>query len=725
MDRVLQPSEQTSLAEAPYADNEAYLQDELTRLDYMIHIHRLRSGSASALLADPSAGHVGSEDAQRQAFNVLEARMLRRTMLSKHAGVHLALPRLALLFRLSEIERLVLMIALAPELDLNYAKQYADMQHDAARTMPSVELAMQLLQTRRPGRMLAQAILDPSANLVKFRLLRLHASDSSPYLGSRGLCADSQIANYIIGMEQLDGRLGTAAYFAEGLPDPDIAWLHEDLLGRMQKLIRSQLDPSGALNRKLMFVFSGETGSWKRRSAEAVCRELGISLLIGDIAKMLDHPMTFAECLFLLCREAHLHPAALCLLHSDSLFAHPDRHSKEIAAFLDAMELFPNLIFVLGTRAWPALKACGNEGLIDVAFELPGPELRRELWNRLAAPVPMEERVDLAAVADKFRFTPGRIQNAMTMARNLAIWRDPVQARVSMKDLQASCCAQPEHALDRLADPLTPVGTLRDLILPPDQIKRLQEIIDQVKYRSVVHGEWGFRKKLSRGVGLNILLHGPPGTGKTMAAEVIANELELDLYRINLAQVVSKYIGETEKNLHAVFQGAEDSRAMLFFDEADALFGKRTEAKDALDRHANTEIAFLLQQMEEYDGITILATNLLHNMDAAFIRRMQYSIEFPIPDDSQRREIWKAMFPDEAPRHESIDYGFLARQFHISGGHIKNVVLSAAFLAAKEGRPIGMEHLIPSVKREMDKTGKLTSKEDFGAYYALLGGSGP
>ncbi|NBD22306.1 AAA family ATPase [Paenibacillus sp. T1] len=629
------------------------------------------------------------------------------------------------LFRLSDIEQSILMIAMAPELNIEYARQYADLQDDATRTKPCVELAMQLLRTFRTARMPAQAILDPSAKLMKFRLLRFQESDPSHWLLSKSLYVDSQIVNYLIGIEQLDGRLGAAAYFADRLPDPDTDWLHERHLGRMQKLIRSQLTASGALNRKFMFVFSGEAGSWKRRSAEAVCRELGISLLLGDVAKMLQHPMTFADCLFLLCREAHLHPAALCLLHSDSLFAHPDRHPKEIAAFLDTMDLFPNLTFVLGTRSWPALKSSGNEGLVDVEFELPGPELRRSLWNRLAALVPMEERVDLEAVADKFRFTPGRIQHALNMARNLALWRDPDHARVSMKDLQASCHAQSNHNLGQLADHLTPAGTLHDLILPPDQNKRLQEIIDQVKYRSVVHGEWGFRKKLSRGRGVNILLHGPPGTGKTMAAEAIANELEMDLYRINLAQVVSKYIGETEKNLHAIFQAAEESYAILFFDEADALFGKRTEVKDALDRHANTEIAFLLQKMEEYDGITILATNLFHNMDAAFIRRVQHCIEFPIPNDSQRREIWKAMFPEEAPRRENIDYEFLARQFKMAGGHIKNVVLSAAFLAAKEGRSIGMEHLIPSVKREMDKTGKLTSKEDFGAYYALLGGGEP
>ncbi|MFC4808130.1 ATP-binding protein [Paenibacillus sp. GCM10023250] len=726
MDRLLQTSTEASLAEAPYADNSEYLQDVLKRLDYMIQIHRLRlSESVSVHPADETAGLGWSEQPLLHEYNVLEARIRSRTIASMKAGVQLALPYLSQLFRLSDIEQSLLIIALAPELDSSYARQYANIQKDAARTTPTVDLAVQLLRTVQTGRILAQAIVDPSAKLMKFQLLRFREPDPSHGLRSRSLYVDSPIVNYLIGMEQLDGRLGTAAYFAERPPDPDSDWLHDRLLGRMQHLIQTQLTPSGALNRKVLFVFSGEAGSWKRRCAEAVCRELGISLLVGDVAKLLQHPMTFADCLFLLCREAHLHPAALCLLHTDSLFAHPDRHPQEIAAFMDTMELFPNLTFVLGTRAWPALQSSGHESLIHVAFELPGPELRRTLWQRMAVQVPLEESVDLDAVADKFRFTPGRIQHALNMARNLALWRDPVHARVSMKDLQVSCNAESNHSLGHLADPLTPAGTLQDLILPPDQMKRLQEIIDQVKYRSVVHEAWGFRKKLSRGRGINILLHGPPGTGKTMAAEVIANELGMDLYRINLSQVVSKYIGETEKNLHAIFQGAEDSYAILFFDEADALFGKRTEVKDALDRHANTEIAYLLQQMEEYDGITILATNLYHNMDAAFIRRMQHCIEFPIPDDRQRSEIWKAMFPSEAPRHGNIDYEFLARQFKISGGHIKNVVLSAAFLAAKEGQAIGMEHLVRAIKREMDKTGKLTSKEDFGIYYALLGGGGP
>lgn len=726
MDRLLQTTIDASLAEAPYTDNSEYLLDELKRLDLILHIHATRKSVRSSEQLDLFKGLEWSEeDTRLEQLHILQARIQARIALSTQAGVHLALPYVVQLFQLNEIEEMCLVMALAPELDAKYEKLYATLHDDVTRTKPSVELVLQLLKTFISGQLLAQTIFDPNAKLMKFQLLRFIEPDKSPYLLSRCLHVDSQIVNFIIGLPQLDARLVSAAHFAVRMDDPDTAWLHDEHLRRVQKLIHLKLTSNGTLNQKLMFLFSGESGSGKQRLAEAVCRELGISLIIGDIVKLLHHPMTFAQSLFLLCREAHLHPTALCLLHTDSLFAQPEAYQKEIASFLDLVELFPNLTFVLGIRSWPLLMSGGHETLIEVKFEIPGPEMRKKLWNRFAEHIRLEDQVDFDSIADKFRFTPGRIQNALSMAQNMALWRNPEDGRVSMRDLHASCYAQTNRLNQQLADKMTPTGTLQDLILPPDQVNRMQELIDQVKYRRIVHEEWGFHQKLSRGKGLNILLHGPPGTGKTMAAEVIAKELELDLYRIDLSQVVSKYIGETEKNLHRIFQEAEQSYAILFFDEADALFGKRTEVKDALDRHANTEVAFLLQKMEEYDGITILATNLFNNLDAAFIRRMQFSIEFPLPDEIRRFDIWKAMFPKEAPRSEDIDFAFLAKKFKISGGHIKNIVLSAAFLAAKNRTSIGMEHIVPATKREMDKIGKLTSKDDFGPYYALLGGNGP
>jgi len=224
------------------------------------------------------------------------------------------------------------------------------------------------------------------------------------------------------------------------------------------------------------------------------------------------------------------------------------------------------------------------------------------------------------------------------------------------------------------------------------------------------------------GKGLNVLFAGPSGTGKTMAAEIIANELDLDLYKIDLSAIVSKYIGETEKNLDRVFREGHTANAILFFDEADALFGKRSEVRDSHDRYANIEIAYLLQKMEEYDGVVILATNLRKNMDEAFARRMHFSVEFPIPEEPDRRRIWQGMFPTEAPLDKGVDLKFLANQFKFTGGNIKNIALGAAFLAAEQGCPITMENLIWSTKREYQKMGKLCTEGDFGQYFELVKG---
>ncbi len=245
---------------------------------------------------------------------------------------------------------------------------------------------------------------------------------------------------------------------------------------------------------------------------------------------------------------------------------------------------------------------------------------------------------------------------------------------------------------------------------------QLREICNHARYRHIVYGEWGFDRKLSRGKGLNALFSGPPGTGKTMAAEVIANELGLDLYKIDLSQVVSKYIGETEKNLDKIFQEAGTSNAILFFDEADALFGKRSEVKDAHDRYANIETGYLLQKMEEYEGIAILATNLRSNMDGAFVRRMNFIVELPLPHEKERRAIWEGIWPENTPRSERLDLDFVARRFEITGGNIRNIALAAAFMAADNGGIVDMKHLVHATRREYQKMGKIVSEGEFGEH---------
>jgi SpoVK/Ycf46/Vps4 family AAA+-type ATPase len=278
--------------------------------------------------------------------------------------------------------------------------------------------------------------------------------------------------------------------------------------------------------------------------------------------------------------------------------------------------------------------------------------------------------------------------------------------------LWSSCVCRARVRLDDLAHRIEAVATWDDLVLPPAEMLQLREIAAQVTRREQVYEKWGFATKSRRGLGISAMFAGPSGTGKTTAAEVLANALRLDLYRIDLSSVVSKYIGETEKNLRRVFDAAEDGGAILFFDEADALFGKRSEVKDSHDRYANIEISYLLQRMEDYRGLAVLATNAKSSVDTAFLRRIRFVVNFPFPNAAERAEIWRRAFPAATPTI-GLDPLRLAR-LNIAGGNIRNIALNAAFLAAEAGEPVGMTHITRAARSEYGKMEKPLTDAEIG-----------
>jgi SpoVK/Ycf46/Vps4 family AAA+-type ATPase len=346
---------------------------------------------------------------------------------------------------------------------------------------------------------------------------------------------------------------------------------------------------------------------------------------------------------------------------------------------------------------------------VTVRFSVPPTAGRRSRWAAALASagirIPEE---DLDAVADRFRLTPEQIDDAARAVPHEALRAGG--AGPTTDDVFAAARAQSRAGLGGLGRRIRPHYRWEDIVLPEDRRRQLEEIVNHVRYRARVYGEWGFDRKLALGKGLNVLFAGPSGTGKTMAADIVAGELGLDLYKIDLSTTVSKYIGETEKNLSRVFTAAERANAILFFDEADALFGKRSEVRDAHDRYANIEIGYLLQRMEEYDGVAILATNLRRNMDDAFVRRMHATVEFPLPDAEDRLRIWDSIWPASTPRDPDLDLGAFARRFELSGGHIRNIALAAAFLAAADGQVVSTEHLLHATRREYQKMGKVLSE---------------
>lgn len=338
-------------------------------------------------------------------------------------------------------------------------------------------------------------------------------------------------------------------------------------------------------------------------------------------------------------------------------------------------------------------------------------------WERLAVEYPLKQDVILEELKGKFNLSVGQITRAYAMADRYREMKK--EAMISSEMLHEACCELLSTTWEGKAQRMECAWTWEDIVLPEEQKKRLQTACSQVKYRNKVYSEWGFEKMVPYGKGISILLSGPPGTGKTMAAQVVAADLQMELYRICIPSVVSKYVGETEKNLEEIFKRAKKSQVILFFDEADVLFSKRIEVKDSNDKYNNMEAAFLLQKMEEYDGVTLLATNYLKNFDEAFKRRIKFIVDFPFPDVKSREKIWRKLIPDFMGPLQ-IDFTYLSERFELSGSNIKNIVLYAVFLVAESGEILGMQHILEGIRNEYDKLGKALTAEELAEYAMLL-----
>jgi hypothetical protein len=454
-------------------------------------------------------------------------------------------------------------------------------------------------------------------------------------------------------------------------------------------------------------LLRGARGSHTPLAGGVIAAQLGRPLRRIVCAALARHTaQEVAELFQLAVRETLLQGAILYLHRVDLL----DAGGQAGAGAIDALPV----IF----SAAADLDALGEPPVI--AIEPAGFSLRRQLWqthmNGSGTPQLAE------ALAGRFRLTPGQIAAAVQQAQQQTWLRNGVEQLPHDDDYFAGSRAQSNPTLEQLAHKLVSPHTWADLVLPATPIQQLHDIVNQVRHAHTVLHEWGFARRIGVKQGVTALFSGPSGTGKSMAAGILAQALGLDMYKIDLSGVVSKYIGETEKNLDRIFEQASAGNVVLFFDEADALFGKRSEVKDAHDRYAKIEISYLLQKMEIFDGITILATNFSQNMDEAFTRRLDHVIEFPFPKPDQRERIWHGLFPPGAPLADEIDFVALAAQFELAGGNIKNCVLAAAFYAAEAGERIGMTHLLQAVARELQKLGRPLSRTAFAGYYNVARG---
>jgi AAA+ superfamily predicted ATPase len=637
-----------------------------------------------------------------QALAELDACVDAREAASQREHIPLPLPHLRRLFGLSRFEEQCLVIAAAPELDLRYEKLYAYLHDDVSRKRPSVGLALKLLCDTTERALAARAVFDPQAPLFRYRLCRLSDPSADASSLARLLTIDDRIVDFVLDRRRPDPHLDKAARLV--LPDAvSPVLVDEDLRARLADFVATLETRSPP--RSVIFHLLGPPGTGKRALAEAVCRQAGRRVLVADLTKLSSDEPLFEESVWRLGREALLQPAALCLDGFDLLAVDPEKNGPRLEMVLEAVGHCSEVTFLLGRHSWSP-KELDGPTFVAVDMRPPGAQAKR-LWEAyLARETDLAGDVDAGDLAGRFRLGPGSMHQALERAHDLARWRSPRDTRVTLADVTAACRSVTTPRLSTLARKIVPQYEWNDLVLPSDPLDQLRELCNHARYRHVVLGDWGFGRKQALGKGLSVLFSGPPGTGKTMAAQVIAAELQLDLYQIDLSQVVSKYIGETEKNLGRVFDEADASQAVLFFDEADALFGKRSEVKDAHDRYANIEIGYLLQRMEEYEGIAVLATNLKQNLDEAFVRRLRFIVEFPFPDEEHRRRIWEVTVPAGAPLGDDVDFAVLARDLKLPGGNIRNIALAAAFSAAADGGVIAMAHFRRAARREHQKLGR-------------------
>ena len=593
-----------------------------------------------------------------------------------------ALETLSEAFGLTPFEHDLLLLCAGMELDATLAALCAAAQGDPRHAYPTFGLALAALPDAH------WSALTPAAPLRYWRMVEVGAGDT---LASSPLRIDECVLHYLAGAAHLDERLQG---LVEPLPAPDeLPPSHRALVHRIAgHWSRTEGTVSGPA-----IQLCGDEAAVKRAVSAAAAAALGLRLYA---IRAVDVPAAASEreaLARLLEREAVLNGTALLLDCQDPA------DTDGLRPALSLLERLQGMIIVTGREPLRAR----NRPLVRLDVNKPTASEQRNLWQRALGPLASELNGRLEPLTSQFDLGPQGIRAAS--AEVLEALSQGRKEEPSIIVWEA-CRAQSRPRLDDLAQRVEPAAEWDDLILPEPQRRVLREIAAHVRQRVRIYEAWGFAAKGTRGLGISALFAGTSGTGKTMAAEVLAGELRLDLYRIDLSQVVSKYIGETEKNLRRVFDAAEEGGAILLFDEADALFGKRSEVKDSHDRYANIEVSYLLQRMESYRGLAILTTNMKNALDPAFLRRIRFIVQFPFPDAAQRAEIWRRIFPSDTPT-EALDPGKLAR-LNVAGGNIRNIALNAAFLAADAEEPVCMTHLLHAARGEYAKLEKpLTEAE--------------
>jgi hypothetical protein len=599
--------------------------------------------------------------------------------------------RLAERFGLDPLDLEILLVALAPDLDSRFERLYGYLNDDVTRRRASIGLALELCG-RSAADATARRRLGPGGPLLRGALVLVEDAER-PFL-TRSLRVPDRVTAHLLGDDRADPAIAdllVAAPPGSG-PGPGVP-----AVAHLGRAVEEALGP---------VYLRARQGSAAPALAVAALAAAGRDALRVDLTRMAPDAAVAADA-GLLAREARLRHAGLIVEPLESLL---ERGPAAVRSFAE----LPVPVVLVGRLTWDQ----GWADAVPLILDVPAASAaeRANAWRAsLDGDVPAG--LDAEAVMAQFLLAPEQISRAARAAR--------LQARLTgaplgPAQLRAGARAQNASGLERLARRIEPRVGWDDLVLPADTLAQLREVADRATHRERVLVDWSMRPGGGRGRGVTALFAGDSGTGKTMSAEVIADDLGLDLYAVDLATVVDKYVGETEKNLERIFTEAGGVNGVLLFDEADAIFGKRSEVRDAHDRYANIESAYLLQRMESFDGLAILATNLRANLDEAFTRRLDAVVDFPVPDEAHRRRLWDRCLAPAVPRGLDLDLDFCAAAFELSGGNIRSIALTAAYLAAAGDRPVWMADLVLATQREYRKLGRLCLESEFGPYYGLL-----
>jgi AAA+ superfamily predicted ATPase len=628
--------------------------------------------------------------------------------------VDLRVNRLCQTLELTPIERDILLLCLLPEIDVRYRRIFGYLQDDASRAHPTMELLLQILLHKVGSIEGARSYLEPAEPLLRNRILVWVAQDEGR--SSRFIRLDDRIGSFLLGSDESEIRLkGILSEFSG-----TVGW--EDLLVGPALLAQLRNFAEYAKGRSATVVLHGPFGSCKEKAAQAICTEQNMPIMRFRVDAALRDPTKWERSVDLAYREARLIGSAVYIDGVERLVER-DRSAHDWEYLLCSARAFHGITFFADESQGDSSRRFPDSGLMRFEFPVPHFELRRRIWLEALQPETFAANRDSAAttLAAAFQLTEGQVRDAVSAACTSARVRSFSNPQITEDDLREACRKQSSRRLLGFARRIEPTRqlTLDDVILSEPNKAQLRELLTRVRLRNRVESEMNFGQKITLGKGLVILFTGPPGTGKTFCAELIANQQGIDLYKVDISAIVSKWVGETEQNLSRVFTEAEDSNALLFFDECDSLFGQRGEiASEASGRWANLQVNYLLTRVEEYSGVVVMATNLRKNIDEAFIRRIQVIIDFPTPDAGMRFQIWKRILPGSSTALSDQDLQAISERLALTGGNMRNASIEAAFRALGAGREkITVRDVVDSIAREYQKLGKPITQGEFGSEF--------